>query len=74
MWSENSDEEIYVTQSTIRQKWTLGDVNDWFQDGLPSDGQVVTNNMGEKATTETCKPLCKDKPLCKANFRGSNSS
>ena len=31
---------------------TLGDVNDWFQDGLPTDGQGVTNNIEEKATTE----------------------
>ena len=52
MWSENSDKEIYITQSTFRQNTTLGDVNDWFQDGLPTDGQVVTNNMEEKATTE----------------------
>ena len=59
MWSENSDEEIYITQSTFRQKSTLGDVNDWFQDGLPADGQVVTNNMEEKATTENrfAKPI-----------------
>ena len=52
MWSENSDEEIYITQSTFRLKSTLDEVNDWFQDGLPTDGQVVTNNMEEKATTE----------------------
>ena len=52
MWSENSDEEIYITQSTFCQKSTLGDVNDWFQDGLPTDRQVVTNNVKEKATTE----------------------
>ena len=52
MWSENSDEEIYITQSTFRQKSTLGDVNDWFQNGLLTDGKVVTNNVEEKATTE----------------------
>ena len=52
MWSENSDKDIYITQSTFCQKSTLGDVNEWFQDGLLTDGQVVTNNMKEKATTE----------------------
>ena len=52
MCSENSDEEIYVTQSTFCQKSTLSGVNDWLQDGLPTGGQVVTNNMEEKATTE----------------------
>ena len=38
---------------------TLGDVNDWFQDGLPTDGQGVTNNIEEKATTENrfAKPI-----------------
>ena len=30
----------------------MGNVNDWFQDGLPTDGQVVTNNMEKKVTTE----------------------
>ena len=28
-------------------------VNDWFQDGLPTNGQVLKNNVKkEKATTE----------------------
>ena len=60
IWSENSDEVIYITQWTFRQKWTLGDVNDWFQHRLPTDGQVVTiNSMEEKATTENrfAKPI-----------------
>ena len=57
MWSENSDEEIYITQSTFRQESNLDDVNDWFQDGSPTDGQVLNNNVEkEKATAK--KLLC----------------
>ena len=38
----------------------MGDVNDWFQHGLPTDGQVITiNSMEERATTENrfAKPI-----------------
>ena len=53
MWSENSDEDIYITQSTFRQESNLDDVSDWFQDGSPTDGQVLNNNMeNEKATAK----------------------
>ena len=53
MWSENSDEDIYITQSTFRQESNLDDVNDWFQDGSPTDGQVLNNNVEkEKATAK----------------------
>ena len=53
MWSKKSDEEIYITQSTFRQESNLDDVNDWFQDGLPTDGQVLNNNVEkEKSTAE----------------------
>ena len=51
MWSENSDEDIYVTQSTFCQESNLDDVHDWFQDGLPSDGQVFDNNVEKEKTT-----------------------
>ena len=69
MWSENSDEEIYITQSTFRQKSTLGDVNDWFQYGLPTDGQVVTDNMEEKATTENRFANCFTKPISEVQIQ-----
>ena len=75
MWSENSDEEIYITQSTFRQKSTLGDVNDWFQDGLPSDGQVVTwrrkprEGMEEKATIENRFANRFSKPISEAQIQ-----
>ena len=53
MWSENLDEDIYITQSTFRQESNLDDVNDWFQDGSPTDGQVLNNNVEkEKATAK----------------------
>ena len=44
MWSENSDKDIYITQSTFREESNLDDVDDWFQDGSPTDGQVLKGN------------------------------
>ena len=52
MWSENSDEDIYITQSTFRQESNLDDVNDWFQDGSSTDGQVLNNNVEKEKATE----------------------
>ena len=53
MWSETSDEDIYITQSTFCQESDLGDVNDWLLDGLSADEQMLTDNVEkQKATAE----------------------
>ena len=47
----------------------MGDVNDWFQDVLPTDGQGVTNNMEDKATTENCFANSFAKPISKVQIQ-----
>ena len=79
MWSENSDEDIYITQSTFRKESNLDDVSDWFQDGSPTDGQVLNNNVErrkprQKTALQTQFPRSKFKLRLAMRFLNRQSS